>query len=64
MRKTVHYEYDSEVQNNNGKFSGDLQYKVWKLGMLRTTVKWDDNKDNGQLQCKVWNPGRWKLKTN
>jgi len=34
MKKEIHYVYDWEVENSEGRDNGSLQYKVCKLGRL------------------------------
>ena len=49
------------VKNDEGKDSGVLQHKVWKLGRLQPK-KNEDSEAYGQQQTKVWDPGRCGIK--
>ena len=51
-----------KVNNDEGKYNGVLQHKVWNHGRLQPK-KNKDSGASGQQQTKVWDPGEHELKT-
>ena len=60
MKKEVQCGIIWKVNNDEGKYNGVLQHKVWNHGRLQPK-KNEDGEAYGQQQTKFWDPGRQKL---
>ena len=61
VKQADHCKVEWRVKNDEGKDSGILQHKVWKLGRLQPK-KNEYSEAYGQQQTKVWDPGRCGIK--
>ena len=57
VKQAYHCKVEWRVKNDEGKDSGILQHKVWKLGRLQPK-KNEDSEAYGQKQKNVWDIGR------